>query len=73
MIQADRELPQMFILADRASVNSKTLLLTIRLDFKLCPACSRTANEVIFDKHRKSLHTPSQTSLWLPIREGNWN
>ena len=45
--------------------------LTLRHDFRVWPACSRTAKAVMADRHRRSRHTPSNFRQWSPIREGN--
>ena len=36
----------------------------------LWPEFSRTANDVVLDRARRSRHTPSHFSVWLPITVG---
>lgn len=44
---------------------------TLTADLRLCPACSRTANEVVLVRQLSSRQVPSQRRLCAPSEVGN--
>ena len=65
------KLPWFLAASKKGVANDDMSVQTLRLDLRECPACSRTANEVVLDRARRSRHTPSQRSEWVPRQDGN--